>query len=90
MSDNNELPSTPLAYALLHFDLDDDDGEGERRLRECLDAPKVLRAVEDYTLWLRNRIKYGGEDDADEKLTEAWNKLFKCFEDSGVRIPGFE
>ena len=64
--------------------------EGERRLRECMNAPRVITAISDYAEWLHGKIKYGGEDDADEKLTEAWNRLHGAFRDNGVNLPGWE
>jgi hypothetical protein len=81
------LPDSTPVYALLHFDLE--DPEGERRLRECLDAPKVLGAVHAYAEWLRSKIRYSGDDDADPKLTAAWNNLFQAFSDHDVNVPGW-
>ena len=54
--------SAPSTTASLTFNLD--DPEGERRLRECIDAPRWKSAVWDFDQWLRNKIKYhdAGED----------------------------
>lgn len=64
-----------------------EEADGERRLRECLDAPNVLRAVEDFERWLRE------VRDADWKtppIESVRDKLFDCFMDNGVTVPGWE
>ena len=83
----DNIPSSTPVYAILHFDLEDE--EGERRLRECLDAPKVMSAIDEYARWLRNKVKYG-DDDAAEKLTEVWDEWFECFISRGLSVPGWE
>jgi len=73
-----------------------DDPEGERRLRECLDAPKVLRAVEDFERKIHRILD-------DEKDPEVWVQLngygalnrardilFECFDHNDVTVPGWE
>lgn len=87
--DHDELSSDNIndAYGSLHFNLDTD--EGNRLLRECLDAPKVMSAIDEYARWLRNKVKYG-DDDAAEKLTEVWDEWFECFISRGLSVPGWE
>ena len=86
---SDELPEDlEPVYATFHFYYN--DPESMRRMRECIDAPKVQAALYEYAGWLRNKIKYGGDDDGDPMLTEAWNKLFACFTDNDVIVPGWE
>jgi len=55
-----EPPSAHVTnYVTWNFDMD--DPEGERRLRECLDAPKWKGAVQEFDQWMRARIKYGAD-----------------------------
>jgi len=82
----DNIPSSTPVYAILHFDLDDDDGEGERRLHECLDAPKVLRAVGEYEQWLSAVIDQG--HGLSPEYTR--DKLFDCFAENCVKVPGWE
>jgi len=74
--------------AQLTFDLDD-PGDHDRFLR-CVNAEDVDEAVHEFTTWLRGQIKYGGENDADEHLTKAWNKLFAVFNERGLSPWGEE
>jgi hypothetical protein len=83
------LPDSTSAYALIHFDLV--SLEGERRLRECLDAPKVLRAVREYERWLAGQIDNDRRtEETREGLTLARDILFMYFNDHDVTIPGWE
>ena len=50
-----------------HFDIQ--KPEGERRLRECLDAPDVKGALSEFDNELRRRWKYG-EDEAQMMTVE--------------------
>lgn len=47
----------PVIQATLHFNLE--KPEGERRLRECLDAPKAKLVLWEFDNYLRDLIKYG-------------------------------
>ena len=67
-----------------------DDPEGERRLRECLDAPKVLQAVVDFERWLRGVAETNSMEEKREALETARDVLFKCFTDNDVIVPGWE
>ena len=53
----------PSVVSTLEFNLD--EPEGERRLRECLDAPNVKLAVWEFDRWMRNRIKYNPDSETD-------------------------
>ena len=59
LSDNNGLSNDHIVLSTLTFNLD--YPEGERRLRECLDAPKLKSAVQEFDQWMRARIKYGAD-----------------------------
>ena len=63
-----------------------DHPEGERRLRRYLDAPKVLRAVEDFERWLHCEV----ERTVPLPIWDVRDKLFKCFTDNDVIVPGWE
>ena len=63
-----------------------DHPEGEHRLRQCMDAPNVLRAVEDFERWLRDI----GEVHDKYSVEDIREMLFDCFNDNDVRVPGFE
>ena len=93
MGDNNEMsidniPDLTPAYAILHFDLE--ALEGERRLRECLDAPNVLRAVRDFERWWRSAAETNSMKEKRETLETARDVLFACFADNDVTVPGWE
>ena len=60
---DNSAPPALSTTANLTFNLD--YPEGERRLRECLDAPNVKSAVREFDQWMRNRIKYNPDSEAD-------------------------
>ena len=79
MTDDTAPPSTPV-YAILHFGLE--DGEGERRLRECLDAPQVRSALWEYDNWLRGQIKHADR----VELQPARDKLFEIFNEHDVSV----
>ena len=84
------IKSWPV-YNSLNFDLSTD--EGERRLRECLDAPRVSQAVKDFERWLRDRLALLTSPHGDEGFAEAdciREKLFACFTDNDVIVPGWE
>ena len=63
-----------------------EDLEGERRLRECLDAPNVLLAVEEFERWL----KLIGESNESYSVDSIREMLFECFNNNGVTVPGWE
>ena len=81
MSEDNYGPF----YANLYFDLTDSDGG--QRFKECTEARNVLAAVDSYARWLREKVK---DDDAFSDYLDAWNVLFRCFDDFDVLIPGWE
>ena len=85
MTTPNDHPASLVTW---HFYLDTD--EGERRLRECLDAPKVLEAVWDFERWLKYAIDDCSTVGWDAPLRMVRGKLFECFLDNDVRVPGFE
>ena len=89
---SDELPEDlEPVYATLHFYYNDPDSM--RRLQQCHDAPKVLRAVEDFERWLRDRLSLLPSPHGDEGFTEADDireKLFACFTDNDVIVPGWE
>ena len=64
-----------------------DDPDGEHRLRECLDAPNVLRAVREYERWLSETIDLGWNENL---LKTARDKLFEIFNEENVTVPGWE
>lgn len=66
-------------YDTMHFNLN--DPEGERRLRECLDAPRVIAAVQEFDNWLRDQIKHH-----DQPLDAVRSKLYAVFERRAVTI----
>lgn len=79
--------------ATICFDME--DPEGERRLRECLDAPKLKAAVWEFDQWIRNRIKYNPDseddplyisDDGINWLQTAREQLHMRLEDHGIDI----
>lgn len=74
-------------YATLHFYYDDPDSM--ERFQHCIEADKVRFAIQSYANWLRNKIKYEYSYD-DPKLTEAWHKLFDCFNEWDIKVPGWE
>jgi len=63
MDGNNKLSNDHIVSSTLTFNLD--DPEGERRLRECLDAPKWKSAVQEFDQWMRNRLKYNPDSETD-------------------------
>ena len=90
----DNIPESTPAYAILHFDLEDE--EGERRLRECLDAPNVLRAVEDFEREIHEILKYSkgpevwGKINGYAALDRVRDMLFECFAANNVIVPGWE
>jgi hypothetical protein len=72
-------------YATLHFYYNDPDSMG--RLQACHDAPKVLQAVEDFERWLR---EVGDADWETLPIESVRDKLFACFADNAVVVPGWE
>ena len=77
--------SAPSTTAALTFNLD--DPEGERRLRECLDAPKWKCAVWEYERFLRGVIDATDESLADLMCFEsARDKLFDIFGEHSIDI----
>ena len=80
---SGELPDTTPVYTIMHFDLD--THEGERRLRECLDAPRVKIALWEFDQWLRDQLKYHERDDA-EGLQAARDRLGAVFGEHGIDL----
>ena len=77
-----EPPSAHVTnYVTWNFDMD--DPEGERRLRECLDAPKWKSAVQEFDQWLRSEIKYHG---AGEDAQTIRDHLHVLFDEQGIDI----
>ena len=72
--------------ATLRFDLE--SHEGERRLRECLDAGEAREAVREFNKWLRDTIKWGCDDNPAraDHLQEARDKLYMEFHQCGVTV----
>ena len=66
--------SAPSTTAALTFNLD--DPEGERRLRECLDAPKWKSAVWEFDQWIRGLVKYGDVTVNEESIRERFHAIF--------------
>lgn len=94
-SNDSDMSSTPghtAANATLSFDLT--EPEGERRLRECLDAPKAKLVLWGLDQWARNEIKYGPGDETTapwangvaDGLSMARKKLFELCDDYGIRL----
>ena len=89
-----EPPSAHVTnYVTWNFDMD--DPEGERRLRECLDAPKWKSAVQEFDQWMRNRLKYNPDSETDPLyiseegivwLEIAREQLNMRLEDYGINI----
>ena len=83
----------PSVVSTREFNLD--DPEGERRLRECLDAPKWKSAVQEFDQWMRNRLKYNPDSETDPLyiseegivwLEIAREQLNMRLEDYGINI----
>jgi len=74
MDGNNELSNDHIVSSTLTFNLD--DPEGERRLRECLDAPKWKSAVWEFDQWLRGEIKYGDRELTDCAIRDSLHRIF--------------
>lgn len=70
-------------YATLHFYYYDPDSM--RRLQECLQAPDVLLAVEEFEKWI-DGFEYDHKVDAEVVR----DKLFDCFNNYDVKVPGWE
>ena len=62
-TDNDPVSQDNISWSTITFNLD--DPEGERRLRECLDAPKWKSAVQEFDQWMRVRIKYNPDPETD-------------------------
>ena len=78
-------PDLSPVYATLHFYYDDPDSM--KRMQVCLEAQDVLCAIEDFERWLRNTIDSGWRE---VPLESVRDRLFSCFLDNGVTIPGWE
>ena len=76
----------PSTTATLTFSLD--DPEGERRLRECLDAPRWKMAVWECFNWLHNEYKYGKDERElrSDVLEAAYIKMHEYFNEQGIDI----
>ena len=66
--------SAPSTTAVLTFNLE--DPESERRLRECLDAPKWKSAVREFDQWIRGLVKYGEVTVNEESIRERFHTIF--------------
>ncbi len=69
--------------ATLCFDID--SKEGERRLRECLNAPNVRGVLTAYDGWLRMIEKHSNRDDV-ATLIEARRMLWSIARENDVNI----
>jgi len=74
MNDNKSLSNDHIVSSTLIFNLDDPDGE--RRLRECLDAPKWKSAVQEFDQWIRGLVKYGEVTVNEESIRERFHTIF--------------
>ena len=63
-----------------------DDPDGERRLRECLDAPNVKSALWDFDQELRRRWKYGEEGDQLMTVEQVRGLLCKTLAENGINL----
>ena len=79
-SDGATIDSMSAATATLGFNLDTPDGE--RRLRECLNAPTYLAALCDLDNWLRDKIKHYDI----VELQPARDKLWEILGGHGIDI----
>ena len=64
----------PSVVSTLEFNLD--EPEGERRLRECLDAPKWKSAVREFDQWIRGLVKYGEVTVNEESIRDRFHIIF--------------
>jgi hypothetical protein len=72
-------------YATLHFDLD--NPEGERRLRECLDAPRVKLVLWHLNEWLRSEVKYQElSDDVVDTLNVVRSEIIDLCDEYNVNL----
>ena len=78
MDGNNKLSNDHIVSSTLTFNLD--DPEGERRLRECLDAPNVSGCVREFEEWLRRVIDYGES----ASLEDVRDEFFAIFNRRGL------
>ena len=91
---NDHYDDMELVYASLHFYYNDSDSMS--RFQQCMDAPRVLRAVEDFERKIHEILKYAkdpdvwGEINGYAGLDRARDMLFECFADNNVRVPGWE
>lgn len=87
---NEALDYNPSSYAVLYFNTD--DPEGERRLRECLDASRVRLVLWHLDQWLRGFVKYGLEATelsgiaVDEALTRTRQKIADLCDEYNVDL----
>ena len=70
-----------ISWSTITFNLD--DPEGERRLRECLDAPKVKAAVRELEEWLKRQSDSENPEYA-YAIDMAREKLFDIFNARGL------
>ena len=80
--DNNSVSQDNISWSTITFNLD--DPEGERRLRECLDAPKVKAAVREYEGFLAGVIKRAESEPTRLCFQSARDQLFAIFNDCGL------
>jgi len=73
-TDNDPVSQDNISWSTITFNLD--DPEGERRLRECLDAPKWKSAVWEFDNWMRNEIKHYGAGPDFEKIRAHLHTVF--------------
>jgi hypothetical protein len=75
----------PPVFANIVFDLT--EPEGERRLREMLDAPKMKLVLWEFDQWLRNQLKYSESPDCCvEQLNIARKYFCLACDDHGIRL----
>jgi hypothetical protein len=80
----------PPVWANIVFDLT--EPEGERRLREMLDAPKAKLVLWELDEWLRSLVRYGIEGTSvaglavDEALQEVRKRIWLLCDDHGIRL----
>ena len=75
----------PPAWGNLVFDLT--NPEGERRLRECLDAPRVKLVLWHLNEWLRSEVKYQElSDDVVDTLNVVRSEIIDLCDEYNVNL----
>ena len=94
MTDNNSTPidhktlseeDLEPVYASLHFYYNDPDSM--ERFELCNNAHRYYSAIDEYARWLRSQVKHY---DNPPIICKAWDKLFECFGNNDVIVPGWE